>query len=299
MTTRGAKDRSGFMKWEHGRTWFRVMGDLKSKQIPIVVMHGGPGSTSDSVIPMAKLLAASGRPVIIYDQIGCGKSTPLVRKPASFWTVELFEDELTRLLKKFKIEKRYILCGTSWGGMLGQSYASKRPKGLKGLILASTLPSSRMWVQETRKLVAKMPPKYRAAIYKYEKLKKYTNKEYLEANRVFAKRHIQQIPKLHDGGKSPKYGNHVYNAMWGPTEFTVTGSLHDWSVEKEISKINVPTFLISGSRDEAAPAMQRFIKSKIKGSQWHCIEGGAHVSYYEAPLEWMTAVEKWLAAKKL
>ena len=299
MAKKGVKNRTGYMQWEHGRTWFRVIGDLRSKQTPIVVMHGGPGSTHNSVIPMAKLLADSGRPVILYDQIGCGNSTPLVRKPPSFWTIELFETELSLLLKKFKIQNRYILCGTSWGGMLAQSYAIKRPKGLKGLILASTLPSSRMWVQETRKLVAKLPPKYRAAIYKYEKLKKYTNKEYLEANEVFAKRHIRRIPQLHDGYKKQKYGNHVYNAMWGPTEFTVTGSLHDWSVEKEISRINVPTFLISGSQDEAAPAMQRFIKSRIKGSQWHCIKGAAHSSYAEAPLEWITNVEKWLTSKKL
>ena len=293
------KDQTGYMTWEHGRTWFRVIGDLKSKMTPVVIMHGGPGSTHNSALTMGKLLADSGRPVILYDQIGCGKSSPLTRKPASFWSIELFETELSLLLKKFKIENRYLLCGTSWGGMLAQGFAAQRPRGLKGLILNSTLPSSRIWVRETRKLVEKLPPKHRAAIHKYEKLKKYTNKEYLEANELFAKRHIRRIPQLQDVAKEPRHGNHVYNAMWGPTEFTVTGSLRDWSVEKEITQINVPTFLISGSQDEAAPAMQRFIRDRIKGSQWHCIEGAAHLSYAEAPLEWITAVEKWLTAKRL
>jgi proline-specific peptidase len=179
------------------------------------------------------------------------------------------------------------------------SYAIKRPKGLKGLVLASTLPSSRLWVQETRKLVAKLPAKHRAAIYKYEKLKKYNHKEYLAANVVFAQKHIRQIPALYDGLQRAKFGKHVYNAMWGPTEFTVTGSLHDWSVEKDLHKINVPALLISGSNDEAAPAMQRFMKSRIKGSEWHCIEGAAHTSYIEAPLEWMNTVNNWLSKKKL
>jgi L-proline amide hydrolase len=248
---------------------------------------------------MAKLLAESGRAVILYDQIGCGKSTPLSRKPDSFWTVDLFEEELWRLVKHLKIDRKYMLCGTSWGGMLAMNYAIKRPKGLKALILASTLPSSRMWVSETRKLVAQLPVKERNAIYKYEKLKKYTNKEYLAANVVFMKRHIRQIPQLYDGLKRAKFGKHVYNAMWGPTEFTVTGSLHDWSVEKDLHKINVPTFFINGERDEATPAMQRFMKSRVKGSQWHCIKGAAHTGYIEAPLEWITVVEKWLKSKKL
>lgn len=248
---------------------------------------------------MAKLLHDSGRPVILYDQIGCGRSTSLKSKPAHFWTLELFEEELTRLIKHLKIEKRYILAGASWGGMLALNYSVKRPKGLKGLILANSLPSSRMWVQETRKLVAKLPAKHRAAIYKYEKLEKYTHKDYLAANEVFAKRHIRQIPQLVDNPPKRKFGKHVYEAMWGPTEFTVRGSLKDWSVEKELSQIKVPTLLINGENDEATPAMQKFMKARIKGSEYYCIKGAAHTAFTEAPLEWMRATESWLTAKKL
>ena len=293
------KDRSGYLTWKHGRTWFRVIGDLRNGQIPIVVMHGGPGGAHNGVITMAKLLNHSGRPVILYDQIGCGKSTSLKSKPDSFWTIELFEEELTRLIKHLKIEKRYILAGASWGGMLALSYAIKKPTGLKGLILANTLPSSRMWVRETRKLIAKLPAKHRMAINKYEKLEKYTNKEYLAANEVFMKRHIRQIPRLADQTQEPKFGKHVYNAMWGPTEFTVRGSLKDWSVEKDLGKIKVPTFLINGENDEATPAMQRFMKARIKNSEWYCIKGVAHIAPVEAPLEWMQATEKWLTKKKI
>ena len=287
------------MTWKHGRTWFRIIGDLKSQHTPLVVMHGGPGSTHDNVLTIAKLLSATGRPVIVYDQIGCGKSTSLKSKPPGFWTIELFEEELSRVIKHLKIEKRYILVGASWGGMLAMNYAIKKPKGLKGLIIANSLPSSRMWVRETRKLVARLPAKHRDAIYKYEKLGKYTNKEYLAANTEFAKRHIRQIPPLVDNAPEPKSGKHVYQAMWGPTEFTVRGSLKDWSVEKELHLINVPTFFINGEKDEATPAMQRFMKARVKGSEYYCIKGAAHLSYVEAPLEWMQATEKWLTAKKL
>ncbi|MEN9324357.1 MAG: hypothetical protein RL414_111, partial [Actinomycetota bacterium] len=82
------KDRTGYLTWKYGRTWFRVIGDLKSGKTPVVVMHGGPGSDHHGVLTMAKLLHDSGRPVIVYDQIGCGASTSLKSKPASFWTME-------------------------------------------------------------------------------------------------------------------------------------------------------------------------------------------------------------------
>lgn len=293
------KDRTGYLTWKHGRTWYRVIGDLKSKKTPVVVLHGGPGGAHNGVLIMAKLLNASGRPVIIYDQIGCGKSTPLRSKPDSFWTIELFEEELTRLIKRLKIEKRYMLAGCSWGGMLALNYSVKRPKGLKGLIIANSLPSSRMWVRETRKLVAQLPLKHRNAIYRYEKLEKYKAKEYLAANVEFAKRHIKQIPPLVDNPPKRKFGKHVYEAMWGPSEFTVTGTLKDWSVEKELTRINVPTLFINGENDEATPAMQRFMKARVKGSQYYCIKGAAHTAFAEAPLEWMNATEKWLTSKKL
>jgi L-proline amide hydrolase len=293
------KDRSGYMIWKHGRTWFRVIGDLNSPRIPLVVLHGGPGSAHNNVLTIAKLLSASGRPVIVYDQIGCGKSTPLRSKPAEFWTIELFEEELSKIIKHLKIEERYILAGASWGGMLAMNYAIKKPKGLKGLIIANSLPSSRMWVLETRKLVAKLPTKHRNAIYKNEKLGKYTSKEYLAANTEFANRHIRQIPPLIDNEPKREFGKHVYEAMWGPTEFTVRGSLKDWNIEKELHRIKVPTFFINGENDEATPAMQRFMKARVQGSEYYCIKGAAHYAFIEAPLEWMQATEKWLTAKKL
>ena len=293
------KDRSGYMTWKQGRTWFRVIGDLNSSRIPIVVLHGGPGSAHNNVLTIAKLLSATGRTVILYDQIGCGKSTPLRSKPAGFWTMELFEEELSRVIKHLKIEKRYILVGASWGGMLALSYAIKKPTGLKGLIIANSLPSSRMWVRETRKLIARLPAKHRDAIYKYEKLGKYTSKEYLAANTEFANRHIRQIPPLFDNEPKREFGKHVYEAMWGPTEFTVRGSLKDWNVEKELHRIKPPTFFINGENDEATPAMQRFMNARVQGSEYYCIKGAAHYAFIEAPLEWMQATEKWLTTKKL
>ncbi len=121
----------------------------------------------------------------------------------------------------------------------------------------------------------------------------------MAANEVFAKRHIRQIPQLVDNPPKRKFGKHVYEAMWGPTEFTVRGSLKDWSVEKELSQIKVPTLLINGENDEATPAMQKFMKARIKGSEYYCIKGAAHTAFTEAPLEWMRATERWLTTKKL
>jgi L-proline amide hydrolase len=65
------------MKWEHGNTWYRVVGDLKSGKTPVMVLHGGPGAAHNYCIPIAELIAQTGRACVLYDQIGCGNSTHL------------------------------------------------------------------------------------------------------------------------------------------------------------------------------------------------------------------------------
>ena len=58
------------------QTWYRIVGDLHSGKPPLFVLHGGPGCTHDYVDSF-KGLAARGRAVIHYDQVGNGRSTHL------------------------------------------------------------------------------------------------------------------------------------------------------------------------------------------------------------------------------
>jgi len=60
----------------------------------------------------------------------------------------------------------------------------------------------------------------------------------------------------------------------------------------------VPTFFIYGEKDEATPVMHRFMKARVKGSQYYCIKGASHSAPSEAPLEWMQVTEKWLKSKR-
>ena len=75
------------------QTWYRIVGDLNSGKPPLLVLHGGPGCTHDYVDSF-KGLAARGRAVIHYDQVGNGRSTHLRDKGADFWTPYFFKAEL-------------------------------------------------------------------------------------------------------------------------------------------------------------------------------------------------------------
>src|SRR5213083_2561419 len=64
--------REGYVEFRGYRTWYRFVGDLNSPVTPLLALHGGPGSTHNYFGPLEGL--ATERPVVLYDQIGCGKS---------------------------------------------------------------------------------------------------------------------------------------------------------------------------------------------------------------------------------
>ena len=106
------------------KTWYKIVGDLSSPITPLVVVHGGPGLSHDYLITLSELNERYGIPVIFYDQLGTARSTHLREKRGdeSFWTEELFHNELNNLVEKLGLlesEKGYDVLGHSWGGMMG------------------------------------------------------------------------------------------------------------------------------------------------------------------------------------
>jgi len=297
-----ALDYTGTMQWKHGSTWYRVIGNLKSKMTPAVVIHGGPGAPHNYVLGIVHLIAMTGRPVIVYDQIGCGQSTHLNDKPSEFWTVDLFKEELNLLLKELKISKKYILVGQSWGGILSFAHAVEKPKGLKGLVIANSLASVPKWLPEIERLVSELPSVHRKAVRKGLKDKNYTSPEFEAANDFFTLRHLVRVPMTTDVAEAfSQLAVHptVYAAMWGPVEFAPIGSLSTWDVEDQLKKINVPTLLINGKFDEVTPKTQRRLVKKIKGAEWVCLPYSSHLAWVEEPAAWISAVSDFLQRKKL
>ena len=124
-------DSEGHVTWDGHRTWYRRRGEaVPGGPAPIVLLHGGPGGTHDYLEPLLDL-GDGGRPVVLYDQLGNGRSDHLRDAPAEFWTVDLFKRELTCLLEDLGFDDRYLLLGQSWGGMLALEHALDRPAGTR------------------------------------------------------------------------------------------------------------------------------------------------------------------------
>ena len=82
----------GFIPFCGYSVWYRIVGDSEETgKKPLLCLHGGPGIPHDYLEPIGEM-AASGRRVIFYDQLGCGNSDH-PHNP-NMWTVELFLAEI-------------------------------------------------------------------------------------------------------------------------------------------------------------------------------------------------------------
>src|SRR3989442_12500693 len=103
----------GYVDFRGYRTWYRVVGARDSGTVPLLALHGGPGSTHNYFAPLERL--ADVRPVVLYDQIGCGRSDP----PTDIeWSVSVFPDQGDPVRAQLR-PHRLPLAGTPWAGKLG------------------------------------------------------------------------------------------------------------------------------------------------------------------------------------
>src|ERR1700759_3812948 len=107
-----------------GETWVQITTPTPpaAAALPLFVLHGGPGMAHDYVRNISALAEETGRMVVHYDQIGCGRSTHHPDAPVDFWEPGLFVDEFHAVQAALGIET-YHLLGQSWGGMLGAEIA--------------------------------------------------------------------------------------------------------------------------------------------------------------------------------
>ena len=107
--------------------------EQEGEGIPLVLINGGPGGTHHCFHPHFSRAKGFAR-IIYYDQRGCGLSD---YKPENGYTVNQAVDDLDRLRKALGINQ-WVVLGFSYGGLLGQCYATKYPENLKGLVLVGS-----------------------------------------------------------------------------------------------------------------------------------------------------------------
>jgi len=289
--------KEGFVSFRGYNVWYRTVGrPEESDKLPLLCLHGGPGATHDYLAPMEDM-AAAGRSVILYDQLGWGNSDH--PHDPTLWTINLFLEELSIIYKTLDLKRVHIL-GHSWGGMLAMEYALTQPKGLASLILADTTASTPQWIAETNRLVSELPSEVQQTIQRHQSQGTTDSPEYQEACRVFSRHHasghINPRPEWVKKAFEKLEDNEVYLTMWGPSEFCATGTLRDWDITNRLGEIHIPTLVVGGRYDEATPALAETMHRGIPGSKLVIFENSAHFPHIEETERYLHVLDHFLSS---
>ncbi|MFN5221419.1 MAG: alpha/beta fold hydrolase [Cyanobacteriota bacterium] len=154
-----------FVAIDGHRVWTRRVGATsRPERLPVVLLHGGPGVPSDYLEPLEQL-AADGREVIRYDQLGCGRSDH--PDDPALLQVERFVNELALVRAALGLERIHIY-GQSWGGMLALEAALAGAPGIASLVLSNAPASMPLWVAETTRLRRELPAEVQRVLDEHE-----------------------------------------------------------------------------------------------------------------------------------
>ncbi len=297
MNTAARTMREGTIPFKGYSTWYRIVGERDEPgKFPLLCLHGGPGAAHD-YLESLEAMADTGRQVIFYDQLGCGRSAIPESKP-EMWTVELYIEEVNVVRRTLGLNRLHLL-GQSWGGMLAMQYALTQPQGLMSLIVASSPASMRQWVAEANRLRDQLPPEVQQTLLRHEESGTTNSPEYEEAMMVFYRRHVCRVDPM------PEYvtrtfdqlsrNPEVYHTMNGPSEFHVIGTLKDWDIVARLGEITVPTLITSGRHDEATPTIAETVHKGIPNSKWVVFEESSHMPHAEEPEGYMQVLDEFLS----
>ncbi|WP_434433250.1 proline iminopeptidase [Lactiplantibacillus paraplantarum] len=287
----------GYMPFHGYQTYYRIVGDQSSTKTPLVLLHGGPGSTHNYFEGFDDLAAQTGRPVVMYDQLGCGRSS--IPDDAQLWQATTWVAELQALRTYLGLAEIHLL-GQSWGGMLAIIYACDyHPEGIKSLILASTLSSAQLWAQEQHRMIRLMSPVDQVAIADAERQQNFTSAAYLTANQHFMEQHASGPVTDADPEflrRSKHAGTTAYRVAWGPNEYNPTGTLADYEYTEKLRQLQVPTLVTSGTDDLCTPLVAKTMVDHLPNATWTLFPHSRHMAFIDEAPVYMARLQRWLVA---
>ncbi len=287
----------GYISFGEFKTYWRAAGDLGSAKPPLLLLHGGPGSTHNYMELLDPLAERTGRAIISYDQLGCGNSY-LDGRP-ELWKAQTWVDELDNLRHELELERLHLL-GQSWGGMLAITYlADRTQQGVCSVVLSSTLSSSQLWGSEQHRMARQLPTDEWAALQEAERTGLFEGEAYTKAVNHYMELHCADLSY---GPEAPeclqrkkRSGQEAYVTAWGPNELTPLGTLANWDYTERLCELELPALVISGTDDLCTPLLAKTMFDRLPNARWELMAGCRHMCFADDTERYCDLLAGWLA----
>ncbi|WP_434347402.1 proline iminopeptidase-family hydrolase [Myxococcus virescens] len=275
---------------EGGEIWYEVL-NASAVRPPLLVVHGGPGTPHGYLRSLAALVPE--HPVIVYDQLGCGRSDQ--PKDASLWRLERFVAELEALVRRLRLDAFHLLAHSA-GTMLACDYALANPRTLLSLTMLSPVLSARQHQLEMKQLLERLPADVSSHLMMALNGGTVASIDYLEATLHFSEQYMCRMSPWPDAlmEVSSHTNASVRDSLWGKTEFRITGSLRDYERLDRLPSLTVPSLLICGQHDFTTPRLCRRYSEAMANAELVVIDNASHMAHLEQPRRFANVLNPFL-----
>jgi proline iminopeptidase len=277
--------------------WTKRVGN--NPDLKVLLLHGGPGATSELYECFDTWLPRAGIEYYHYDQLGSSRSAQ--PDDPSLWELDRFVDEVEQVRRELGLNAdNFVLLGQSWGGLLAMEYALHHQDSLKGLVISnmmSSAPRYNSYAEEV--LMPAMDQDVLAEIQDMEARGATDDPRYeqllMEHHYVL---HVCRIALEDWPDPVVRSLGHInpgiYVPMQGPSELGLRGSLQDWDRSADLPRIAVPTLVIGATHDTMDPEHMRWMAEQLpRGRYLHC-PNGSHLSQFDDPDHYLPGLVDFL-----
>ncbi len=258
---------------------------------PAVFLHGGPGG---GISPNHRRLFHPERyDVLLFDQRGCGRSTPHAGLDANTtWHLVADMEQLRSLMG---VEK-WLVFGGSWGSALGLAYAQAHPQRVSELVLRGIFTvrrseldwyyqfgASEVHPEKWADFLAPIPPDERGdlrAAYR-KRLTSEDEAVRLEAARAWTLWEGRTLTLLPDANVTSGFEDPHFALAFARIEnhyFVHGGWLEEGQLIRNADRLRgIPGTIVQGRYDMACPARTAYELHKAwPEAEFHLVEGAGH-----------------------
>ncbi|NEO57851.1 MAG: prolyl aminopeptidase [Okeania sp. SIO3B5] len=246
--------------------YYEECGNPQGK--PVVFLHGGPGG---GIIPLYRQYFDPKKwRIILFDQRGCGRSTPHAELSQNT-TWDLVSD-IEKLRVHLSIEK-WVVFGGSWGSTLALAYSQTHPENCLGLILRGIFmvrPKEISWFYQEgasnifpdawEEYLKPIPIEERGDLVKayYQRLTSADEKVRLEAARAWSIWEGSTSKLIPNSNVSQKFGDSYFALAFARIEchYFINQCFfeHEEQLLKNVYKIrHIPGVIVQGRYDVICP----------------------------------------------
>lgn len=252
--------------------WYNLINS-DSENMPIIVVAGGSGFSSDYIAGSLKFLANT-HPVLFFDARGCGRSQ--IKSDLSNYSVSQMSEELRKLKDYFFPYDDVIILAHSFGGVVAMDYVADNENVVNKLILISSADTKYKTHYTDAFFKTGLPPRNQEKVnlWYMEHIDDFFGKYFAneEAKQIFDNMVTSYAVSAHVGGKS-------------------------FDITDKVKNISVPTLILVGGKKEyplTDLSAAQHLDEILDDSELINIPDSGHFMFAENAAEFQRVICEWI-----